>query len=101
MGYVKGQAKPPGSGRKGNGQSPNKKTVFGQEKIIRLLDDYCESGLMDSDFASLQPKERLFLAEKLTQYVVPKRQAVEGDLTVREDKDELVGLLEEMSGDEG
>ena len=100
MGFVKGQPKPPGSGRKGKGKSPNKKTVFGQDKILRLLDDYCESGLMDSDFALLQPKERLFLAEKLTQYIVPKRQAVEGDLTVREDKDELVGLLEEMAGDD-
>ena len=65
-----------------------------------LLDEYSASGLMASDFASLEPKDRLYLAEKLTQYIVPKRQAVDADLTVDSHKDGLVELLEEMSDGE-
>lgn len=101
MGFKKGQAKPPGSGRKGNGQSPNKKTLYGQERILGLLDEYSSSGLMAADFMSLEPKDRLYLAEKLTQYVVPKRQSVDADVSVGPQRDEVVMLLEELSdGDE-
>lgn len=101
--FVKGQKKIPGSGRKGNGQSPNKKTIYGQQNIIELLTDYKESGLMASDFAKLEPKDRLMLVEKFTSYIVPKRQAIDGNLdlevTHKTIEDTLAMLAEENEND--
>lgn len=74
--FKKGQARPEGAGRKKG--TPNKRTVFGQQQIADLLSDYNESGLMASDFAHLEPKDRLIVAEKFTSYIVPKRQAIDG-----------------------
>ena len=66
-------------GRKTGGRPPgaaNKVTRPVKEVISNLLSDYSNSGLMESDFADLEPKERMYMAEKLIQYIVPKMQSV-------------------------
>ena len=97
MPFQKGQKKPTGSGRvKG---TPNKKSLFGQDVILGLLTDYKESGLMDSDFACLDPKDRLSIAEKFTSYIVPKRQAVAADVNLDTQNDTIVDLLADLALD--
>lgn len=54
--------------------TPNKVTTMTKGVIASLLNDYQESGLMGSDFLELEPKERIAVAEKLMQYVMPKMQ---------------------------
>lgn len=54
--------------------SQNKVTRMTKEVIANLLNDYQESGLMGSDFLELEPKDRIAVAEKLMQYVMPKMQ---------------------------
>ncbi len=47
-----------------------------KEIISNLIADYSNSGLMESDFAELEPRDRMLMAEKLIQYIVPKMQSV-------------------------
>lgn len=47
-----------------------------KEVISNLLSDYSNSGLMESDFAELEPKDRMQMAEKFIQYIMPKMQSV-------------------------
>ena len=54
--------------------TPNKVTTMTKGVIASMLNDYQESGLMGSDFLDLEPKERIAVAEKLMQYVMPKMQ---------------------------
>ena len=54
--------------------SQNKVTRMTKEVIANLLNDYQESGLMGSDFCNLDGKDRIVIAEKLMQYVMPKMQ---------------------------
>lgn len=72
MAKVKGTPKT-GGRKKG---SQNKVTKTTKEVIANLLQDYSDSGLMQSDFAALEPKERMFIAEKLMNYTTPKMQSV-------------------------
>lgn len=68
------------NGRKTGGRkkgTPNKATKKIKDVVSELLDAYSNSGNMMNDFMALEPKERLFIAEKLMQYTVPKLQAVE------------------------
>lgn len=59
--------------------TPNKTTAATKEIITNLLTEYSNSGQMNDDFNSLEPKDRLVVAEKLAQYVMPKIQSVAVD----------------------
>lgn len=61
--------------------SINKTTKVTRTIINELLTDYQNSGKMSSDFLTLEPKDRLMVAEKLMQYVLPKLQSTAVDLT--------------------
>ena len=61
--------------------SINKTTKVTRTIINELLTDYQDSGKMSSDFLTLEPKDRLMVAEKLMQYVLPKLQSTAVDLT--------------------
>lgn len=61
--------------------TPNKSTTLGKQLIMSFLDDYASSGLMESDFRAIEPKDRLIIAERLMQYTIPKMQATAIDLT--------------------
>ena len=56
--------------------TPNKATSMTKEFLNNFLSDYAASGLMQSDFAQLEPRDRLTLAEKFVQYIMPKMQSV-------------------------
>lgn len=64
--------------------TPNKNTKKMKDAVAELLDSYSNSGQMIKDFMKLEPKDRLFISEKLMQYTVPKLQAV--DLSTEEGK---------------
>ncbi len=75
--------------------TPNKVTQTMREKIKDILDNYVDSGLMDSDLQKVKPVERLMIAEKLMQYSIPKLQSVEAEISVEGQKtieDTLVEL---------
>lgn len=71
-GRKKGTAKT-GGRKKG---SPNKITKAVKECITNMLTEYTNSNTFLEDFATLEPKERLMIAEKLMNYIVPKMQSV-------------------------
>lgn len=49
--------------------------------IAGILDRYESSGLMLEDMDALEPRERLEIAVKLMQFVLPKMQSTAVDLT--------------------
>lgn len=78
--------------------TPNKTTTFTKEAISNLINEYYESGKMSLDFSALDPKDRLQIAEKMMQYVMPKIQSVEVDIASERPKtieDKLRELAEE------
>lgn len=77
--------------------TPNKATVMNKQLINNLLANYSESGLMSKDFMALEPKDRMAVAEKLMQYVMPKMQSTSVDLALSEDKKTLEDTLTELS----
>ncbi len=85
-------------GKKTGGRSagtPNKVTSISKSIIVEMLSDYYESGLMQSDFTKLKPVERITIAEKLMQYVMPKMQSVAVDVdpeTTKTIEDRLIEL---------
>lgn len=75
--------------------TPNKVTVTAKKAIADLLADYHGKGMMTEDFLALEPKDRIVIAEKLMQYVIPKMQAVaftESDEKTRTIEDALIEL---------
>lgn len=72
--------------------SPNKVTSAVKECISKVLTDYTNSDTFVKDFAELEPKERLMIAEKLMNYVVPKMQSVAVE-DVNKDKNSTVAML--------
>lgn len=72
--------------------SPNKVTSAVKECISKMLTDYTNSETFLKDFAGLEPKERLMIAEKLMNYVVPKMQSVAVE-DVNKDKNSTVAML--------
>jgi hypothetical protein len=96
MGFKKGHAKV-GGRKKGE---PNRATALTKATIAEMLQEYKSSGLMDSDFLKLEPKDRLMVAEKLMQYTMPKIQSVEVDVSENLRKktieDRLIELAEEL-----
>lgn len=86
-------------GRKTGGRqpgSPNKTTAMSKAVITQILTQYNESGLMSSDFLSLDAKDRITIAERLMQYVMPKIQAVDmnvaAEVKERTIEDKLIEL---------
>lgn len=61
-----------------NAPKPYKQIVI--KFISSAVSDYFESGLFDEDVKSLDPKDRIAMMEKLSQYVVPKQQSQKLDI---------------------
>ena len=72
--------------------SPNKVTSAVKDCISKMLTDYTNSEQFMKDFAELEPKERLMIAERLMNYVVPKMQSVAVE-DVNKDKNSTVAML--------
>lgn len=90
------------TGKKTGGRqkgTPNKATLLGKSAIVELLTDYNNSGLMASDFATLEPKDRLAIAEKLMQYVMPKMQSTSVDLNADANNKTIEDLLSDLAAD--
>ena len=87
-------AKAKGSAKTGGRQkgSCNKVTAAIKDCFKRMLEDYTNSNTFMEDFASLEPKDRLMLVEKLASYVVPKMQSVAVE-DVNKDKNSTVAML--------
>jgi arginyl-tRNA synthetase len=79
--------------------TPNKATVMNKQIINDLLADYSASGLMCEDFQQLEAKDRMAIAERLMQYVMPKMQSVTADMNVSSDKLSLEHTLVQLSKD--
>lgn len=80
--------------------TPNKTTMATKELITNLLSEYSNSGKMSLDFNALDPKDRLAIAEKLMQYVMPKIQSVAVDLQNADSKITIETRLRELSEEE-
>lgn len=80
--------------------TPNKATLLGKASIVGLLADYDSSGLMASDFAALEPKDRLAIAEKLMQYVMPKMQSTAVGFTSEEKIRTIEDLLSDLAAED-
>lgn len=88
----RGPGRPPGS--------QNKSTKLGKDAIVQLLANYNESGMMAEDFLSLEPGERLKIAERLMQYVLPKQQATSIDINAVEGRKTIEDTLSALAGED-
>lgn len=91
-------------GKKTGGRTkgtPNKVTSWSKKVITELLDEYNSSGLLGKDFLSLEPRDRMVIAERLMQYTVPKMQATAIDINESEGKKTLEQRLIELSKPSG
>lgn len=77
--------------------TPNKTTVINRNIITSMLSEYSESGQMSDDFDALEPKDRLTIAEKMMQYVMPKIQSVDIGLNGSESKITIEAQLKELA----
>ncbi len=77
--------------------SENKVTKMNKAIISKLLADYSESGKLNLDFFSLDAKDRISIAEKLMQYVIPKCQSVAVDFNAEEKNLTIEHRLAELS----
>jgi len=59
----------------------NKATSITKLAIAEMLADYQNSGQMSEDFSKLNAKDRLYLAERLMNYVIPKQSSIAADVT--------------------
>lgn len=80
--------------------TPNKVTSLTKSVIADILANYKSSGLMDSDLMQLEPKDRLHIMEKFMQYIMPKIQSVEVDLSENMRKRTIEDKLIELSQEE-
>lgn len=88
-------------GRKTGGRkkgTPNKVTKGIRELISQATEEYYNSDLFLIDIALLDPKDRVSIMEKLTNYVAPKMQSTTIDAVVQNRKT-IEDKLEELSGD--
>jgi hypothetical protein len=65
--------------------------------ISNLLGDYQDSGLMSSDFLALEPKDRIVIAEKLMQYIMPKMQSTSVDFAEKSTRITIEQRLAQLS----
>lgn len=79
--------------------SVNKVTALSKTVIADLLAEYHSSGLMDSDFRKLEPKDRMSITEKMMQYVLPKMQSTAVDLSTTENKKTIEDTLAELANE--
>lgn len=78
--------------------TPNKVTTMSKEVIASLLTNYSESGLMIKDFALLEAKDRMTIAERLMQYVIPKMSSIDADVTSKSESEKNIeDKLKELS----
>lgn len=77
--------------------TPNKVTSLSKSVISNMLDQYQESGLMGADFLALEPKDRMQIAERLMQYVLPRLQSTAVDLSAHDTKVTIEQKLIERS----
>ena len=73
-------------GRKTGGRqkgTPNKTTKTIREKLSEVTSDYYNSDKFFQDLEQLEPRERVALMERLTNYVAPKMQSTTLDATVQ------------------
>lgn len=80
--------------------TPNKVTGMSKAIINELLADYSGSGLMSKDFLALDGKDRLAIAEKLMQYVLPRMQSTSVDIAVDNDKKTLEETLSTLANED-
>lgn len=99
----KGKAGRPKNGVKYGGRvkgTPNKVTTMTKEVIASMLTEYQQSGLLAKDFAELEPKDRMYIFDKLLNYALPKMQSVSADVSVSEQErrisDRLADLIEDV-----
>ena len=93
-------------GKKTGGRTkgtPNKTTRTIRECLAEATSDYYNSDNFLKDLAALEPKERVMIMERLTQYVAPKMQSTTIDATVETRKtieEKLLALSSDESSDE-
>lgn len=78
--------------------TPNKTTKAIREKLAEATSDYFNSEVFLQDLAVLEPRDRVSLMERLTQYVAPKMQSTSIDATVETRatiEDRLIALSED------
>ena len=95
--YIMAKAKgsPKTGGRKAG--TPNKTPKPLKVAIAKILEQYNESGQMEMDFNCMGPLERIKIAEKLMQYVVPKIQSVAVDVNNTDGNKTIEDRLRELS----
>ncbi len=77
--------------------SKNKVPHVKKEYIAGLLGDYFNSDLMHKDFLSLEPKDRLYVSEKLMKFILPTMQATAVDLNVEGQGNTLEDRLNQLA----
>ena len=88
------------TGKKTGGRklgTPNKTTSVEREFVQKFLNAYAESGDMAKDFSELEPKDRLTIAEKFMQYIMPKYQSIAMDVNATAEVTSLEQKLANMS----
>lgn len=79
--------------------TPNKVTSLSKTVISNLLNDYQSTGLMYQDFLAIEPKDRMQIAERLMQYVMPRMQATQVDINTQDTQMTIERKLIERSKD--
>lgn len=92
---AKAKGSPKTGGRKAG--TPNKTPKPLKVAIAKILEQYNESGQMEMDFNCIDPLERIKIAEKLMQYVVPKIQSVAVDVNNTDGNKTIEDRLRELS----
>ncbi len=78
--------------------TPNKATKTIREKLSEVTSDYYNSDRFFQDLAQLEPKDRVMVIERLTNYVAPKMQSTTIDAKV-ENRKTIEDKLVELSSD--
>lgn len=80
--------------------TPNKVTKTAREWLTALVDKNRRQ--IERDLKQLEPKERLLILEKLLQYVIPKKQAVNTSVSLESLSDEQLDfIIDEITKDDG
>ncbi len=77
--------------------TPNKATVLNKKAIENLLEQYNSSGMFSQDFLSLEPRDRIMIAERLIQYTTPKMQSTSVDLSTENTECTIDVMLKKLS----